>query len=228
MPFKSLLQRGLLKEQFRKIDVKSTLHDFTNSFLIRTITRFYFEDFSYPWFHFKIDMEASFPLSLPPHMENNSLWFKMVTQDPELTSSHRHPKSTVTEGMNELLWKASGKATSLHWASEREPHRSEQERLRHSLTFFFFFFFFFLPVISFFTGCHLCISHLPCSHQWVPPLGSRIFQSASMAQRGASTHIWCPEFCSCCQGTPLPCLAQVGNGAHPPRSHRTVTNGESS
>lgn len=48
MPFKSLLQRGLLKEQFRKIDVKSTLHDFTNSFPIRTITRFYFEDFSYP------------------------------------------------------------------------------------------------------------------------------------------------------------------------------------
>ena len=54
-----------------------------------------------------------------------------------------------------------------------------------------------------------------------------------ISQRGASTHIWhpsyyiwCPDFCSCGQGTPLHCPALVGSGAYAHTSHRTVTNGE--
>lgn len=43
---------------------------------------------------------------------------------------------------------------------------------------------------------------------------------------GASTCVWHPHFCSCCQGAPVHCLGLVPSGAYAPGSHRTVTNEE--
>lgn len=43
---------------------------------------------------------------------------------------------------------------------------------------------------------------------------------------GASTCVWHPHFCSCCQGAPVHCLGLVASGAYAPGSHRTVTNEE--
>lgn len=44
-------------------------------------------------------------------------------------------------------------------------------------------------------------------------------------QKEACTLIWCLEFCGCCQGTPVRCLAlRLTGWAHRCRSHRAVTN----
>lgn len=46
-----------------------------------------------------------------------------------------------------------------------------------------------------------------------------------VTQKGAHTPVWCPNFCDCCQGTPLCSLSLVANEAFAHGSHRTVTSG---
>ena len=48
----------------------------------------------------------------------------------------------------------------------------------------------------------------------------------SVTQKRAHTPTWHPDFCDCCQGTPLYHVALVANGAYMCGSHRIVTNGE--
>ena len=47
-----------------------------------------------------------------------------------------------------------------------------------------------------------------------------------ITEKGAHTPVWHPNFCNCCQGTPLYYLALVASGAYVCGSHRTVINRE--
>ena len=51
-------------------------------------------------------------------------------------------------------------------------------------------------------------------------------QLASVCQKAAYTLHWHPEFCSCCQRTPLQHLALKASGAHARGSHKTTANEE--
>ena len=55
---------------------------------------------------------------------------------------------------------------------------------------------------------------------------SALPQLISILQKGAYILLWCPSFCSCCQGTPLHHLALMTSGAYVHGPHKTINKGD--